>query len=219
LVGVLASRSLAAWWRERGRAIRVLAALLLLAFCAGGCRSVGDTVEDLASEDYEDRYEAAIDLTDGIQGHEPDHVAARDDIARGLRALLDDRSALVRQIAISCLVEVEGRAAAAAIADRLRDKDPWVQYVAASALGEVHASGHVEDLVQALARGENEDIRRAAAKSLKALRAEAALRDLFFALAGDDSPSVRYHSYVALRSITGKDPGEDPRAWRPLVGQ
>jgi len=186
------------------------------------CPEHGPVPGKLDPELYEDRYEAAVSLAKEVLDGTPSYVARRDDIAKGLRGRLDDRSALVRQVAIDGLVAVEGAGAAAAIADRLRDRDVWVRYTAVKALGRIQARDRAEGIAHALRRDEGRDVRRAAAQALREARATEAARELFLALAGDDSPDrsgVRYHAYLALRALTGKDPGESPRAWRPIVGQ
>lgn len=189
------------------------AALGLLS--AAGCASPQKDIEEVRSDDQEDRIDAALSLAEGVTDGDPDYVAARPEIATRLRGLLDDKSALVRQVAIETLAAVEGKAAVGPIADRLRDRDPWVRYTAVRKLGQLDARAATEGLAEVLRKDESPDVRRAAAQALAKLQAKPALRDLYLAL--QDLPAVRYHAYLALRAITGQDHGEDPRAWRAVL--
>jgi HEAT repeat protein len=192
------------------------ALLILLVALTAGCASLPAEIEELHSSDQEDRIDAAISLAGRFTDRDPDVLAAKEEVARELRRLLDDRSALVRQVAVDSLATIEGKAASSALVDRLRDKDPWVRYAAARQLGALEARTAAELLADLLRRDESADVRRAAAQALAKIKARGALRELYLALQ-DDTPSVRYQAYVALRAITGEDHGEDPRAWRPLV--
>jgi HEAT repeat protein len=195
---------------------RTLLLIVLAALAAAGCASPQSRFEDLRSGDQEARIEAALDLGKGVKHGDDDYVAARAEIAVELRRLLDDKSALVRQVAIECLADVDGKAAAGPITDRLRDRDPWVRYIAARHLGYLGATSAVEALADRLKSDESVNVRRQAAQSLAMIGSRAALHNLYLAL--QDVPDVRYQAYLALRQITGQDPGEDPNAWRPLIG-
>lgn len=194
-----------------------LAALLALPALTG-CATPPEEIEELRAEDSEDRIEAAVLLAERIVAADPEYVEFRRESVAALRALLDDRSALVRQVAIDALAKVEGRGAAQAIADRLRDKDPWVRLAAVKSLGALEARTTVDAIASRLRQDgadaeESPDVRRAAAQVLGKLKAESALRELYGALA-DRVPAVRYAAYLALKAITNEDHGEDQKAWR-----
>jgi HEAT repeat protein len=191
-------------------------AALLPALCASGCASLPDEVGELRAPDAEDRIDAALLLARKVSEDDADYAPHKAEIAAGLRALLDDRSALVRQVAIDSLAKVEGRAAAGVIADRLRDKDPWVRLTAVKRLSDIEARTAVEPVATLLRGDESADVRREAAKFLGKMKARNALRELVRALS-DRVPAVRYNAYLALRAATGEDRGEDPRMWRSLA--
>jgi len=192
-------------------------ACVALTLVVAGCSSAPKELERVRAEQNEDRLHAAADLAEGLSAGREPYVSYREEVLRALRTLLDDRSALVRQGAIDNLARVQGRAAAAAIADRLRDRDPWVRYTAARRLGEIEAQIAAPALVEALRRDESEDVRRAAAQALGRIRADMAVRDLYLAFSEDASAGVRYFAHAALVEITGHDLGEDPKKWRAAI--
>lgn len=200
-------------------AARVLAlAGVLAAPLAAGCSSAPKEVEELHAKEAKDRISAATTLSEKVAAKDEDYEPHRQEIAAALRRLLDDPSALVRQVAIDAIAKVEGGAAAPAIADRLRDQDAWVRLAAVRALGDLGAQGSVEAIAARLRQDgpdaeENPDVRRTAAQALAKLKNDKALRDLYGALS-DRVPAVRYNAYLALKAITGEDFGEDPKAWR-----
>ena len=196
---------------------RAASAILILGLTlAAGCASAPKELEDLRSPKQDDRIDAALSLTDNLIAGEAPYVEKKREITLELRRLLDDHSALVRQVAIDAVARVEGRAAAGPIADRLRDKDVWVRYTAVKRLGELGAQTSAEPITELLRKDESPDVRRAAAQALAQLKPRASLRDLYLALQ-DDARGVRYHAYLALVAITGKDLGEDPKAWRAAI--
>jgi HEAT repeat protein len=190
--------------------------VLFLALAAGCASAPPEELQDIHSAKQDERIDAALALSKKLAAREPEYVKSKDQISVELRRLLDDRSALVRQVAIDALVDVEGKAAAGPIADRLRDKDAWVRYAAVKRLGDLGAQTAAEPIAELLRKDESADVRSAAAEALAKLRPTAAIRDLYLALQ-DDARSVRYHAYVALVAITGKDLGEDPKAWRAVI--
>lgn len=181
-----------------------------------GCASVEGDLARTKDADNEERVEAAVSLADGIAGEDPDYLAKRAEIGAALRALLDDRSGLVRQAAVDALARTEGKNAETALIDRLRDRDRWVRFAAARHLGKVGTAAAVEPLAVALRDDENPDVRRAAAQALGALRARAAAYDLYLALS-DREYDVRFFAARALAEITGEDHGLDARRWREVV--
>ncbi len=205
--------------RLRARAGAVVGAVAVAVACVLGVAACGGPARHLEKTRHpenEERVEAAIALAEGIAEGDLAYLAQREEIVRALRALLEDRSALVRQAAIEALATVEGAAATGAIADRLRDRDPWVRRAAAKALGRAGTKEAAEPLAAALRTDESDDVRAAAAEALGKLGAEGALYDLYLGLS-DRAPAVRYYSYLALRAITGRDLPPDPRLWREAV--
>src|SRR5690349_21667176 len=98
--------------------------LALAALLAGGCASPPKELDALRSKESKDRVEAAVTLSTKIVEGDEEYLPHRQEIAAGLRGLLDDKSALhegggalVRQVAIDALAKVEGKTAAPAIAD------------------------------------------------------------------------------------------------------
>lgn len=189
-----------------------------VAIAVPGCASPQDRFEDLRTGDQDERIEAAIDLARGVRDEDDDYLAARAEIAAELRRALDDKSALVRAVAIESLARVEGKPAAGSIVDRLRDRDPWVRYTATRELGYLRATAAVESIAERLKSDESVHVRRQAAQSLAMIGSpdKTALHNLYLAL--QDVPDVEYQADLALRTITGKDPGKGPNAWRPLIG-
>jgi HEAT repeat protein len=180
---------------------RRAAALLALVSLSAGCASPEKDLAKTRDPDNEERVEGAVSLGARVAEGDPDWTARREEISRAIRALLDDKSALVRQAAVDALALIERGAATGALADRLRDRDPWVRYSAAKALGRVGTEAAAEPLGQALRLDESADVRAAAADALRRTRAV----------------GQAYELYLALREITGKDLGFDPRAWREAI--
>jgi HEAT repeat protein len=197
----------------------VSGAAVLALLLAAGCASPEKDLRGSSAKDSDDRLDAANSLAEHVDESDPAWLARRSEIVQALRSLLDDRSALVRQAAIGALGRVEGHAAAPAIIDRLRDREPWVRYVAAKELSRMGSVPEAQEPLTALLReDESADVRRAAADALGDLRVRGAVYDLYLALS-DQAPGVRYHAYLALRAITGKDYGLDAKAWRAAVPQ
>jgi HEAT repeat protein len=190
--------------------------VLALALAAGCASAPPQELQNLHSAKQDDRIDAALSLSEKLAASEPEYVKSQDQIKLELRRLLDDRSALVRQVAIEAITRVEGKAAAGPVADRLRDKDPWVRFAAVKRLGELGAQTAAEPISDLLRKDESPDVRSAAAQALAKLRPPSAVRDLYLALQ-DDARAVRYQAYAALVAITGKDLGEDPKAWRAVI--
>jgi HEAT repeat protein len=192
--------------------------LLVLALTGGGCASAEKDLRATGASKAEDRVLAASSIAAHVEAGDAGYTARKAELSKALRDMLDDRSALVRQAAIDALATVEGPEATAVLVDRLRDRDAWVRYAAAKALGRVGSPAAVEPLGAVLRQDESPDVRRAAARALEERKGEAAIYDLYLALS-DPSPAVRFHAYLALRAITGKDYGLDARAWREVVPQ
>lgn len=195
---------------------RVVLLALATVVAAAGCAAPDRLLLEARSARQATRIDAAIALAEGTDEQAPDFLARKEEIAAALRSLLEDRSALVRQVAVDSLFDVQGEAAAGAITDRLRDRDPWVRYAAAKRLGRLRAKTAAEALAERLRKDESVHVRRAAARALGAIGARSALRDLYLALG--DTADVRLQAYLALKEITGEDHGEDPRAWRAAIG-
>jgi HEAT repeat protein len=208
--------------RMRCGVLAIFVALLLPAM-GGGCASVSGELSTAKmaqrapgkDADVEDRADAVIDLARRTEAGDSGYVARRAEIVQAVRVLLDDKSAFVRQAAVEALAMLEGKAAAAALADRLRDKDTWVRFTSVRWLGVVGGPEQDEPLMAAMKSDTSMDVRWASAEALGKLKARESLYDLYLALA--DQASVRYHAYLSLREITGKDVGMDPAAWRDLI--
>ncbi|MFO0906662.1 MAG: HEAT repeat domain-containing protein [Pirellulales bacterium] len=73
-----------------------------------------------------------------------------------------------------------------------------------------------ELLANVLGSDTDQDVRLAAAKELEHFRSPVAIQALGLALE-DGNPALQYRCVTSLKEVTGKDYGEDVRAWREYV--
>ena len=73
-----------------------------------------------------------------------------------------------------------------------------------------------ELLANVLGSDTDQDVRLAAAKELEQFRSPVAIQALGLALE-DGNPALQYRCVASLKEVTGKDYGEDVRAWREFV--
>ena len=96
--------------------------------------------------------------------------------------------------------------------DALKDEDPFVQVMAALALGAIKDPRAVEPLIANL-RDKDSAVRGVAALVLGEIKDPSAVEPLIAALKDADS-SVRGGAVAALKEITGQDFGEDSVKWQ-----
>ncbi len=212
----------------------LLVALLAFSFAPTGCTSFDEHLRALHTKEAPDettqdektnrgrppsqteRIDAALALKSYAELRDPQLQARKQEAIEALRATLSDPSALVRQVAIEALAAVAGTEGAGAIADRLRDQDPWVRFTAADKLGDLRAATARESLEVALLEDTDDEVRAQAAFALTAIGSTASLPPLHLGL-GDPSPAVADACRRGLETITGAQLGADPRSWREQV--
>jgi HEAT repeat protein len=161
-------------------------------------------MEDLRSEDGEDRMDAAVALGE-----------AR---AEKARALLEDRMGkdpwpLVRASCARALLRIGSPQSEPAFLRALEDRESMVRREAVAGVGGLGARGASEKVATMLREDSSADVRRACADVLVLFGATDRIPALIDALE-DRDPSVRLHAESALRRLTHRDLGPVASDWR-----
>lgn len=182
-----------------------LGILLFAPALGAGCgQSVEGYLEDLASDDPEDRMDAALALADTPSPRVGEALSDR---------LVKDTSTLVRASCARSLASFEREAVAAPLLGALKDREALVREEAVRSLasvGEREAAGETAVL---LLEDESADVRRECAEALGVLGAVDRLGALIDALSDRAAP-VRLQARLSLRSLTCRDFGEYAEDWR-----
>jgi HEAT repeat protein len=98
----------------------------------------------------------------------------------------------------------------------IKDSDADVRVAACEALGHMGGQDAVIRLSEALRGDVDADVRMAAARALGGTRDPASVAALGTAL-DDKDPAMQYRAMAALKNVSGKDLGNDVRAWQQYV--
>jgi HEAT repeat protein len=185
---------------DERRGVRDIAATALAQ--RGGAQATQALVRVLKDESHVARAEAAMAL-------------GQMDSQEALQALLaavDDRDPRVRGSAAWALGSIGDPSATDALVGLLQDESYSVREHTTRALGRIGGDRAVEALVGAL-QDESQWVRQAAARALRDIGDERAVPPLIDAMEQGDGQFIRTVNLV-LRSMTGRDFGTDPKAWR-----
>ena len=143
--------------------------------------------------------------------------AKREKIARQLiETLASDPSPLYRAQVVRTLAALATPTAAEGLRLALQDKDSQVRIEACKAWTRRGGEEAVSTLAQVLKTDSDLDVRLAATHQLAEFRDPAAVSALGVAL-DDTDPAMQYRAMRSLKTITGKDFGNNVPAWRQYV--
>jgi HEAT repeat protein len=138
-----------------------------------------------------------------------------------LASKLDERSEppITRAVICRTLGELRRPEARESLHRACDDPEPAIRAAACRALGAIGDGEDAPVLARIMAADQDADCRIAAVEGLGAMRAgdPRALVVLADGMENPD-PAIRVASYEALRRITGRDLGPEPKPWRDLAG-
>lgn len=132
------------------------------------------------------------------------------------RALAEDPSPQYRAQVARTLGDLSVVAAADALRQAMRDKEPSVRIAACTAWGKRGSEEAVPALAEVLSKDADLDVRTAAARELSKFRTPAVISALGVAL-DDPDPALQHRAILSLQTVTGKDFGNSVPAWRQFV--
>lgn len=133
-----------------------------------------------------------------------------------LSMLSREQDPLLRAEIIRTLRKFPTPESLAAAQNALKDPDADVRVAACEALGRMGGSRAVGGLSEALRGDVDVDVRMAAARALGETRDTNSLVALGAAL-DDKDPAMQYRAMASLKTVTGKDLGNDVRRWQQFV--
>ncbi len=205
------------------RAATVLS-LTAAALVGAGCETIGQELDDIAKgifaptpaeaarmavdpHDPDRRREGTLLLGNASWGGAPAYLTMYRDYVE------HDRDPLVKAVAIRALARHGFAEDAAIIAPRLRHDNVQVRWEAAKGLQRLHDPGVAPDLLRTLGTlDEHSDVRVAAATALGQYAEDQVFQGLVGALDAREL-SVNIAAEDALRVLTGRTFGLDPRPW------
>ncbi len=135
------------------------------------------------------------------------------DLARQLRIESDP---LIREEMIRAIAQYQTPLAAAVVAAGLGDPDPNVRIACCKAIARRGDADAVAKLGGVVGGDTDIDVRLAAAKALGEFKGPEAVTALAVGLE-DRDPALQYQTVQSLRQASGKDFGQDARAWREFT--
>ncbi|MBI3465303.1 MAG: HEAT repeat domain-containing protein [Planctomycetes bacterium] len=123
---------------------------------------------------------------------------------------------LIRAEILRVLAVCRTATAAAVLTAAMRDADHDVRVVCCEAWAEQGGEQATRALTDLLANDKNVDVRLAAARALGRLGDPAATTALATALE-DGDPAMQYRAVQSLRTVSGRDFGNDANAWREFA--
>lgn len=205
--------------RRQGR-LRPLVTALVIA-CAGCSTYIGTTPKSFlrharSNPDPNLRFIAYAKLGEPDRYDDPDE---KSEAVQTLVAKLEEgREPLAtRMVIIRSLGRLGDRRARNAIAKVANNAnaEPMLRVAAYRALGLVGTSEDAMTLVRIMNTDQLEDCRIAAIEGIAALKSrDPRIYDVLIEGMEHEDPAIRLQCYRALRSITGKDPGNRPEDWR-----
>ncbi len=209
---------------RKNRALRLAAPLVsAIALAAGpGCSTyIGTTVKSYLKHVRTDpdpnlRYVAYLKLG---ERDKYDNGQDLDDAVQTLVKKLDEgrEPVAIRAVIIRSLGELGDRRARNAIARIATNPnaEPMLKVEAYRALGKVGTAEDAMTLARIMHTDPLEDCRVAAIEGIGALKVEdPRIYHVLFEGMEHEDPAIRLESYRALKKITGKDYGSDPKAWK-----
>lgn len=205
---------------DDSRTLGAIAAALLAASTIGGCASyIGTTARSFLNRAEHDpdpniRYLAYAKLANpNCYDDEAQKAEAVRVLARRLRG---EREPVVsRAVICHTLGELDRIEARPALLKALDDPEPAVRAEACRALGKVGRPEDSRPLARLMAADNQIDGRIAAIEGIGSLRvADPDIATILIDGMEDRDPAIRLASYDSIRSISGKDLGPDPKAWR-----
>jgi HEAT repeat protein len=143
--------------------------------------------------------------------------AQQDRFARDLiRPLADDPNPLYRAQVVRTLAALSTPTASEGLRLALQDEDPQVRIEACRAWTRRGETEAVNALAHVVRTDADLDVRLAATRQLAEFRNRDAVSALGVAL-DDSDPALQYRAMQSLKSITGKDFGNNVPAWRQYV--
>ena len=127
-----------------------------------------------------------------------------------------DQSPYMRELAVRAAARANSPNAIAVIETGLDDDEFKIRMVAADSLAKRPEPKAVELLAKTVSSESNKDVRLAAIKSLGTHQGQQATDALKLALEEPDL-AYRYATIASLRSVTGKDAGNEPAAWVAML--
>ncbi len=134
-------------------------------------------------------------------------------LAEGLQTESDP---LVRETIIESVAQFDSPLVKQILLAGLDDESSLVRVRCCQVLGQGGDPSVIGNLIQALKKEEDIDVRQAAADALGKFKNPAAMRGLIAAI-DDRDPALQYTGIQALKSITGRDAGGDISAWRQIA--
>jgi hypothetical protein len=125
---------------------------------------------------------------------------------------------IVRKVIQETIGEFHSPLADAVILAGLNDEDRDVRLACCRLLGERGRAESVEGLSRLVKADADVDVRMAAVDALGAIKSPAAVNALAVALK-DRDPAMQMAGVMAMKSVSGKDLGNDVQAWRQYAAQ
>ncbi len=195
--------------------------LLMLVMIFAGCSSLRSPTTTAASNlkiiqqdaDPNKRYKAYAKLASpSVYDDDREKVDAvkvlTDELAKG-REPLATRAQICRTLGL-----LGDPSARDAIVSATNDSDPVIRLEACRALGRVGKQEDATVLARIMNVDQDPDCRVTAVESLGKLKStDPRIHGVLVAGLEHEEPAIRYASYLALKTTTGKDLGVDPKVW------
>jgi hypothetical protein len=143
----------------------------------------------------------------------PEQRELTDQLARQIQIEPDP---LVRRAIINAMTDFKTPLAQQVLEAGLRDTDAGVRMVSCKSLGERGDAQTVGKLANALREDRDLDVRLAAAEALGNIKSPEAAQALIVAL-DDRDPAMQYVGVESMKSLTGKNYGNDVKTWRQVA--
>jgi HEAT repeat protein len=206
---------------------RNLAGRLLIGCCAvlaaaGGCsngswffkKKPDPVLANLSIESPQQRVEKLQEMANTARAGD---AATQEKISAELaQAIQTEEDALIRSETLRVLSYCKTPTAAAVLTAAMRDADRDVRITCCDAWAERKGEDAARNLTDMLNNDKNVDVRLAAARGLGKLGDPAAATALAAALEEGD-PAMQYRAVQSLKSVSGRDFGNDANAWREFA--
>jgi HEAT repeat protein len=143
----------------------------------------------------------------------PQQREITDQLARQIQVEPDP---LVREAVVKAIAEFRTPMARQVLEAGLKDQEEMVRVACCDALASRAEVETVPSLAAALRDDKDADVRLAAAKALGKIKSPEAIQAVSIALQ-DRDPAMQYAGVQSMKSITGKDYGNDVQAWQQVA--